>query len=229
MIHHSNQFGLGGTEKDMLLFLKYMDKNLFEAHALTRKVPVPPHRVFLDRVRAALGSRKAETRLAQYSVNSIRIPDFIRLLGEDHVHFYTRSSLPGILRKLGPQILHVHHSGVSEPPINQPDAVSQIPIIFTINGFGFQDTTPHDRRVTRILFPSYWIQEKIATWSHGDPRSGVLYCPIEKPYTDQNLRQELGIQEGTFVVDGANVNVDILGDNFSNRLKETIETCLKTR
>ncbi len=63
VVHHSNQFGLGGTEKDMLLFLKYMDKEIFEVHAAARKHPVPLHRIALDKIRSALGSRKAKARL----------------------------------------------------------------------------------------------------------------------------------------------------------------------
>ncbi len=127
------------------------------------------------------------------------------------------------MRELAPEILHVHHSGVSEPPINQPEAVKDIPIIFTINGFGFQDTTPHDRRVTRILFPSNFIQEKIALWGHHDPRCGVLYCPIEKPYTDQNLRQELHIKEDTFVVGRVGRNADDIHDPISLKAYKKIE------
>lgn len=223
VVHHSNQLGLGGTEKDMLLFLKYMDKDIFYAHAIAKKYPVPPHRVILDRIRGALGSRNARWRLEQERVSRIRGPDFVRILGEERVHFYTSGSLPALLRQLSPQILHVHHSGISEPPINRPDAVGHIPIIFTINGFGFQDRTEHDRRVTRILFPSHFIQEKVALWGKNDPRCGVLYCPIEKPRSRGNLRQELGIKEGTFVVGRVGRNADDIHDPISLKAYKEIE------
>lgn len=223
VVHHSNQFGLGGTEKDMLLFLKYMDKNVFEVHAVTRKHPVPRRRVALDKVRAAFGSKKARARLGQYKVNSIRVPDFLEVLGEKNVHFYTPSALPSLLRKLSPQILHVHHSGNSEAPINRPEAVGHIPIIFTINGFGFQDITEHDRRVNRILFPSNWIWEVAAPWSKGDKRCGMLYCPIERPHSQENLRKELGIKEGTFVVGRVGRNADDIHDPISLKAYKEIE------
>ena len=223
VVHHSNQFGLGGTEKDMLLFLKYMDKDIFDIHAVAKKHPVPTHRVFLDRLRGALGSKKARWRLEQEKVSRIRVPDFIRILGEERVHFYTAGSLPGLLKKLSPSILHVHHSGVSEAPINRPDAVGHIPIIFTINGFGFQDTTEHDKRVTRILFPSRFIRDKVALWGKGDPRCGVLYCPVEKPHSSGNLRHELGIKENTFVVGRVGRNADDIHDPISLKAYKEIE------
>src|SRR5258708_39344187 len=89
IIHHSNQLGLGGTEKDMQLFCKYMDKDVFEVHALARRHSVPPHRAFLDSVKSFLGSEKASARKKQNEFNNIRIPEFIKILGEDKVHFYT--------------------------------------------------------------------------------------------------------------------------------------------
>ncbi|OGR84604.1 MAG: hypothetical protein A2901_04925 [Elusimicrobia bacterium RIFCSPLOWO2_01_FULL_54_10] len=223
VIHHSNQFGLGGTEKDMLLFLKYMDKSVFDVHAIARKHPVPLHRVYLDRIRGAMGSRKARYRLEQYRVSSIRAPDFVRELGEERVHYYTPGSLAPLLKKLSPQILHVHHSGVSEPPISSPDAVGHIPLIFTINGFGFQDTTEHDKRVNKILFPSYFIQEKVALWGKNDPRCGVLYCPIEKPHSNGNLRAELSIKENIFVIGRVGRNADDIHDPISLKAYKKIE------
>ncbi len=208
----------------MLLFLKYMDKSVFDVHAIAKKHPFPPHRIFLDKIRGALGSRKAKYRLEQYRVSSIRAPDFLKELGEERVHFYTAGSLPSLLHKLSPQILHVHHSGVSEAPINRPDAVGKIPIIFTINGFGFQDTTEHDKRVTRILFPSNFIQEKVALWGQGDPRCGVLYCPIEKPHSRENLRAELGIAPDTVVMGRVGRNADDIHDPISLKAYKQIES-----
>ncbi len=223
VVHHSNQFGLGGTEKDMLLFLKYMDKSVFDVHAVAKKHPFPPHRIFLDNIRGALGSKKAQYRLEQYRVSSIRTPDFIKVLGEDRVHFYTPGSLAPLFKKLAPQILHVHHSGVSEAPVNRPDAVSHIPIIFSINGFGFQDTTEHDKRMTRILFPSNWVWNTAAPWSKGDARCGMLYCPIETPHSKENLRSELGIKEGTVVIGRVGRNADDIHDPISLKAYKEIE------
>ncbi|OGR83844.1 MAG: hypothetical protein A2902_02425 [Elusimicrobia bacterium RIFCSPLOWO2_01_FULL_64_13] len=224
LVHHSNQLGLGGTEKDMLLFCKYFRRDVFEVHALTRRSPVPPHRVLLDRIGSAFGRGRSVERRVQHEVAKIRVPDFIRLLGEDHVHFYGRRSLPGIMRTLSPVILHVHHSGVSEPPISVPEAVAGVPVIFTINGFGFEDPTPQGRRVTRVLFPSEFIRDKVALWGKGDPRCGLLYCPIEKPCSRDDLRKDLGIPGDVFVVGRVGRNADDIHDPISLRAYKEIES-----
>jgi len=223
ILHHSNQLGLGGTEKDMLLFCKYLDKELFEVHAIARKYPVPPHRIWMDSIKAFLGSKKAQARCMQYSCNSVRVPDFIKLLGEDHVHFYTLRNLPQIIRKISPHILHVHHNGYTQPPLDQTEAIKEIPIIFTINGFGFQGQSPYHEKIDRILFPSNFIWEKVALWSQGDPRCGMLYCPIEKPYTDQDLRNELGIGKDIFVLGRVGRNADDIHDPISLKAYKAIE------
>ena len=99
------------------------------------------------------------------SVDGInREPIADHLLGEDRVHFYTLRGLPALMRKLSPQILHVHHSGNSEPPIDQPEAVKGIPyflgaarqvldvrshVEFLVAGAGPEEANL--RRVTREL------------------------------------------------------------------------------
>ena len=45
VLQHSNQLGLGGTEKTMQIFCKYLDRSVFEVHALTQRFPVPLQRV----------------------------------------------------------------------------------------------------------------------------------------------------------------------------------------
>lgn len=227
IVHHSNQLGLGGTEKDMLLFCKYLDKDVFDVHALTRKYPVPPHREILDNLKSMFGDKKATARKMQHDFSRVRIPDFVELLGSDHVHFYTRGSLPAVMKRLSPQLLHVHHSGVSEPPISVPEAMEHVPIVFTINGFGFEDRTPHQKRVTRILFPSRWIKDCQAQWSKGDPRCGMLYCPIENPRSDEDLRGQLDIAPDTFVIGRVGRNADDIHDGISLRAYKRIE-CAKT-
>lgn len=224
VVHHSNQFGLGGTEKDMLLFCKYHDKSLFDVHAVAKKYPVPRHREVLDSIKAALGSESAKARKLQNSFNYIRIPDFLKTLGEEHVHFYTHGSLPGLMRELAPKIFHVHHNGETQPPLDRPEVVDPIPLIFTINGFGFQGTQPHEKKLSRILFPSDWVWEVAAPWSKGDPRCGMLYCPIEVPHSDQSLRPELGIPEDTVVFGRVGRNANDIHDSLSLRAYKEVES-----
>ena len=223
VVHHSNQLGLGGTEKDMYLFCKYLDKDIFDVHALARKHPVPRHRVLFDQLKSGLGNKNAKARCLQYAFNNVRVPDFIKLLGEDHVHFYSLSHLSHFIKKLSPQILHVHHNGLTQPPLDQAKAMDLIPLIFTINGFGFKGDSPHHEKISRILFPSDWVWNQAAPWSKGDARCGMLYCPIEKPYSQENLRAELNIPNDIFVLGRVGRNADDIHDPISLRAYQKIE------
>ncbi len=223
VVHHSNQFGLGGTEKDMLLFCKYHDKDVFDVHSVARKYPVPPHREFLDAVKSLWGSESARARKLQNSFNRVRAPDFLRTLGENKVHFYTVNSLPALFKKIAPSILHVHHNGETQIPLNRPAAIKDIPLIFTINGFGFKGESPHHERISRILFPSNWVWEVAAPWSRGDDRCGMLYCPIEKSFTDQNLRKELGIASDVVVFGRVGRNANDIHDAISLHAYKEVE------
>ncbi len=224
VVHHSNQFGLGGTEKDMLLFCKYHDKDVFDVHAAARKYPVPPHRLFADSVKSFFGSESARARKAQNDMNHIRVPDFLRYLGEDHVHFYRVSALRGLFRKLSPSILHVHHNGETQIPLNRPEAIKDIPLIFTINGFGFKGESPHHERISRILFPSNWVWEEAAPWSRGDERCGMLYCPIETPHAETDLRAEMGIEPDTVVFGRVGRNANDIHHPISLQAYKEVES-----
>lgn len=224
IVHHSNQLGLGGTEKTMQLFCKYLDKGIFDVHALTYKHPVSPHKVWLNSLKALIGSEKAMDWKARFAQNSSRVPEFKEILGPDHLHFYTLRTLQRILKKISPHILHVHHSGEIEPPLDQTDAMSGIPIIFTTNVFGVQGRSPEQERLSKILFVSNWLKDVASPWSKGDQRYGVLYNPVEKPFTYADLRSELGIPKETFVVGRIGRNADDIHDPISLRAYREIET-----
>ncbi len=222
VVHHANQLGLGGTEKTMQIFCKYMDKNIFDVHVLTRKHPAPLTEIWMTDIKAVLGRKKYKEKKSQFEHAFMRTPEFKELLGPDNVHFYTLSTLPNIMAKISPHILHVHNSGIIEPPLDQPKTISQIPAIFTTNVFGKQGRSPEQEKISKILFVSNWLKE-YASWSKGDSRCDVLYNPIEKPLTDANLRSELNISEDVVVIGRVGRNASDIYDPISIRAYKEIE------
>ncbi|OGR51260.1 MAG: hypothetical protein A3I11_02360 [Elusimicrobia bacterium RIFCSPLOWO2_02_FULL_39_32] len=224
IVHHSNQLGLGGTEKEMQLLCKYLNKDLFEIYALAPYYPVPLHRLFSDHVKAFFGSKAALARKQQNHYLHARVPEFIKVLGEERVILYTDFTLAKIMRKISPHILHVHHSGLMSRPFNHPKVIDQIPLLFTINVFGFRDESYFQYKLNKILFPSYWLKEATQSWSKEDPRCDVLYCPVEKPQTKENLRKELKIEKDCFVLGRIGRNADDIYDPISLGAYKQIET-----
>lgn len=174
-------------------------------------------------MKALFGSEKAKARKAQFEQAVSRVPDFKELLGDDHLHLYTHGELPSLLNTISPHILHVHHSGQIEPPLDQAGAISNIPVIFSTNVFGVQGRSPEQDRISKILFVSNWLKEVAAPWSKGDPRCDVLYNPVEKPFTYADLRSEMNIPKDTFVIGRIGRNADDIHDPISLRAYKEIE------
>ncbi|MBI1979699.1 MAG: glycosyltransferase family 4 protein [Elusimicrobia bacterium] len=208
----------------MQILCKYLDKDRFEVYACSPRDSVPPHRNLLDQIRSLLGSEKARARLEQNKFAHARAPEFIRLLGARNVCLYPEGDFSRWVREIAPHILHVHHSGQNTFSDKQVIALRSVPLLFTINVFGYKDESEFHKRIDKILFPSHWLKETVALWSQGDPRCDVLYCPVEKPFTDQNLRQDLGIGEDIFVLGRAGRNANDIHDSISLKAYKEIET-----
>ncbi|MBI3555852.1 MAG: glycosyltransferase family 4 protein [Deltaproteobacteria bacterium] len=201
VVHYCNQLSIGGTERTMEIFCKYLDRTRFEVFVVSRI-----HRVKLTtRLRvelgARLGLRPARGKKLLWASMNVRATNFQTILGPDHVFFASDdNSLRHILLKLNPDILHVHYSGNAEAPTSDEEVLSRIPVTVTTNPFEKQNTAPAHRHVKKILFVSRWLLENRAQWASQDARAGVLYNPIEVPCTQSTLRTELGIPENAFVV-----------------------------
>lgn len=222
--HHSNQLGLGGTEKTMQLFCKYLDKECFEVHALAPRFPVKLSRIWRDRIQSFLGSKKATDFLAQIKHYHIRLPEFQKILGEGGVHLYSAGNLKKILQTISPQILHLYQNGFSEPPLTCVSAIQHIPVIFSTHVFGEEPQAEDKKRLSKILFVSHWLKNEYAKWSQGDARCDVLYCPIEKPSTDTDLRSELQISKDIFVLGRIGCNADDIHVPIPLQAYKQIET-----
>ena len=222
VLQHSNQLGLGGTEKTMQIFCKYLDRSVFEVHALTQRFPVPLQRVARLAVRNLI-TGGAGSSFQPHRFCHSRLPEFEKILGPERIHMYTKFTLGRSIRKIAPHILHVHHSGSPEPPVSSPGSAQSVPVIVSTNVFGYEDPTPEGRRISRILFISQWLKDNVAVWSKNDPRCSALYYPIEKPFSTDNLRNELGIAPDTFVLGRIGRNADDIHDPIALRAYKEIE------
>jgi glycosyltransferase involved in cell wall biosynthesis len=199
--HYCNQLGIGGTERTMEIFCRYLDRSKFDVFAVSRI-----HRASLiQRLRVWIGARlgleSAEGKERLWASMNARVANFKQLLGDDHVLFAEDDQhLRELFANIKPDILHVHYSGNAEPPTSDEEILSRIPVTVTTNPFEKQNTAQAARHIKKMLFVSRWLLEKKATWAASDPRAAVLYNPIETPMTEGDLRAELGIPENAFVV-----------------------------
>lgn len=201
VVHYCNQLSLGGTERTMEIFCKYLDRTRYEVFVVSRR-----HREKLaTRLRVELGARigleSARGKKRLWATMNSREANFRSIVGDERLTFArTDDELRQTLLKLNPDILHVHYSGNPEPPTSDEILMSRIKAVVTTNQFERENTAPSHRFVKSMLFVSNWLLQNKAAWAKDDPRSHVLYNPIEVPCTTDSLREKLGIPQDAFVV-----------------------------
>ncbi len=201
VIHYCNQLSLGGTERTMELFCKYLNHEKFEIFAVSMRL----RESFIKKFRVYFGllirNRVAITKYKIWSHRMARVPNFERILGKQNVIIVNNEEeLHDKLIELNPDILHVHYSGNPEPPTNDAVLLQKIPTTITTNQFEIENTSKAHEFVKKIFFVSKWLYEKKAKWAHGDSRVEIFYNPIELPTSTENLRSKLQIPKDAFVV-----------------------------
>ncbi|MGE4233836.1 MAG: glycosyltransferase family 4 protein [Bacteriovoracia bacterium] len=205
VIHFCNQLGVGGTERTMELFCTYLDRSRFEIFV----VSVFRRPKFLDKLRlstaSALGHSKSKAKLNLWASFNARIPNFKKIIPSKNLFLIDQSknldeAIAQTIKNIKPDVLHVHYSGTAEPPTNNFELLSSIPVTLTTNQFEIQNTSKAHSLVKKMFFVSKWMLENKATWAKNDPRAEVFYNLIEKPLTKETLRSNLGIPKDAFVV-----------------------------
>jgi glycosyltransferase involved in cell wall biosynthesis len=197
---HFCGMGLGGTEKTAQIFCRHLDRASYEVFVAGIKFRPQPGDYLKARAWGALGVPRYRSRLSQWKANNARIPLFREVVGADHLLLApTWEELKPALLNIRPDILHIHYSGDPGPPISDEETMSTVPITVTTNVFNNENTSPQHRKVARMLFISHELR-RTAVWARDDSRSRVLYYPIETPYSQDNLRAELGIPADAFIV-----------------------------
>ncbi|MEW6056611.1 MAG: glycosyltransferase family 4 protein [Bdellovibrionota bacterium] len=225
VVHFCNQLGIGGTERSMELFCKYLDHDKYEVFAVSKIYREPLVKKLRIELGALIGLFHAKAKKKLLSQMNARIPNFQAILGREKVRFVqTPGELRAVLEEISPDILHVWYSGTAEPPTSDEQILSKIPVTITTNSFEIQNTAPAHRLVQRFYFPSHWLAEHRAQWAKGDSRAGVFYSPIEEPITQENLRAELGIPKDAFVVGRVGRADPGIHDPISLKAYKQIET-----
>lgn len=201
VVHYCNQLSLGGTERTMELFCKYLDPSKFEIFAVSKQLNESFGLKFRVYFGLLIRNKVAITKYNMWKNRMSRIPNFEKILGKEKV-IITKDNddLRNKLLELKPDILHVHYSGNPEPPTNDEELLKSIPATFTTNQFEIENNSKAHKLVKKILFVSHWLYEKKARWAHGDPRVEIFYNPIELPASQENLRTKLNISTDAFVV-----------------------------
>lgn len=201
VVHYCNQLSVGGTERTMELFCKYLDREKFELFAVSRIHHVDLATRLRILIGAGFGHGISRGKKRLWNSMNARTPNFQRILGKENL-FFARSDehLRKLISNLSPDILHVHYSGAAEPPTSDEDLMSRIPVVVTTNPFEKENTATAHRHVKKILFVSNWLLKNKALWAAGDHRAGVLYNPIENPIVESDLRDALKIPKHAFVI-----------------------------
>lgn len=201
VVHYCNQLSLGGTERTMEIFCRLLDRGLFDVHVVAKRPTLPILKRAKIEVGAFFGHKVARAKKKMRASLMARVPNFEAAVGSDHVHIAENDAdLERILLGLSPHVLHIHYSGTAEPPITLDSVMKKVPVVVTTNQFEIENTSPNHAAVARMYFVSQWLLDNKAPWAKGDPRARVMYNLTDPPETKEDLRAELGIPAGAFVI-----------------------------
>jgi glycosyltransferase involved in cell wall biosynthesis len=191
-----NQLGYGGTEKAILSLAKAMDRTQFDLYLFVQDQRGSA-RYYRHKLEALFSKRAAKRFQSIYIDRYVRESAFRACFGDDHIFFGQLPELKATLEKIQPDILHLNRGEVHD---FYTDFVSHLePKIHVIETsiFGKSSTSEYLERVNLFLFISQWLRQK-SPWA--EPRSDILFNPIETPISKQNLRSELGIPSNAVVL-----------------------------
>lgn len=193
ILHHSNQLGMGGTEKCMQYLLEYLRSRGHECWCVHGTPP------------SDLAGR-------------LREPLLKKILGPDRVLSY--SSQDDFFRHVGdvkPEIFHAHRSGRPEFPL-VPGLKEHAGYIVETNVFGGRDPSP-------FIDMTLYVSPMLLKRGRGIMRrKHVLYNPVKEPLHGRDLRGELGIGAGTFVIGRVGRPDDRIFDPISLHALKVLET-----
>ncbi len=170
IVHYAHQLGLGGVEKCMQYLLEYLHNAGHDCYCIHNCKKTDEAGGYREKlIQDILGNEK----VMGYSSEE----DFFR-----------------ILKKIQPDIFHIHRSGrPNEFPI-VPQLKSYVNKCVETNVFGGVDTT-------NVIDLTLYVNKHMLKVGRSLNRPvGYLYNPIKLPAHQKNIRQELGISKSTFVM-----------------------------
>jgi glycosyltransferase involved in cell wall biosynthesis len=193
IVHYSHQLGMGGTEKCMQYFLEYLHDAGHDCYCMHNR----------EKTDAAGGYREELIK---------------SILGTERVVAYsTENYFFEKLEWISPDIFHIHRSG-------QPN---EFPVVLRLktcvkkcvetNIFGGID---HTDVLDLTLYVNKFMLESGRFLNR---KFDFLYNPVKLPEHNRNLRGELGISPGTFVMGRIGRPHDAIFDPISLRALKVIE------
>ncbi|MCG6939406.1 MAG: glycosyltransferase family 4 protein [Gammaproteobacteria bacterium] len=209
ILFHLNQAGYGGTEKAILTFCENLDRNRFKPYLFIYKSS--SRSKYYRHLLQSRFSAKAKKRFYNRYISSrARLPDFIKLLGNDCVFEGQAKNFAKAVNTISPDIVHFNR-GKWEPFFDQLIAlVPQSTVCVETNIFGYPAADSYFNRMAKVYFVSHWLLKK-SPWSGA--KGNVLYNPIKKPASERAIRNRLGIPDDAFVA-GRISRPDLADDNF---------------
>lgn len=193
IIHHSNQLGIGGTEKCMQYLLEYLKGSGHECWCM------------YNRERTAVrGSQREELLRA--------------MLGPERMLAYSsEEEFFSLISAVHPDIFHAHRSGSpGEFPL-VPRLKEYAGKIVETNVFGGRDPAEF------IDLTLYVNKELSRSGRGLMRRRAVLYPPVKRPAHGRDLRERLGLAPSTFVLGRIGRPDDRIFDPISLKALKIIE------
>ncbi len=209
ILFHLDQLGYGGTEKAVLTFCEQLDKSRFEPFLFVRRRDSKLR--YYTRLAAAKimpAARKSFER--KYVTPLVRLAQFQSAFGPDHIFHGGIDIWKRCVAQVSPQIVHFNR-GNWEPFFEA--AATHLPATcrcVETNIFGREPNDVYHQRLDRYLFVSHWLMSK-SPWHQG--KGTVLANPIRLPAATDDLRHELGLPEGRFIL-GRISRPDLHDDRF---------------
>jgi glycosyltransferase involved in cell wall biosynthesis len=183
LFYHIHGMGFGGTDKQMQVLAKYLDKNKYEVFYMYSPKP-------RDLVQKGLILDQALPYMKQSGAHLIEF-DYEEL--ESTYPYFVKNARPSIfevINKYGIELLVTTGSGYTEFPIN---LIKDIPIIM-LNVFGSPST---QKNIVYQVCMSHAVSEKLKPIVEADIIK-VMYIPQEFPPQDaiekgEEFRASLGI------------------------------------
>lgn len=160
--------GLGGTEKTVELFVRYLDRSEFEPAVFSNGGFEGPRTHLFDALDVPLYCEPEKTGTGPS-----------RGLAGDSASFL---DLGDVIDEFRPHVVHVHRAGHSEPYVIETAHGHGVPIILETNVFGRQDASPAERLIDCHLFVSYFCMRRYQECVRHplvSDRYKVLYNPID--------------------------------------------------
>lgn len=191
-----NELGFGGTTKAILSFCSHLDRTRFAPY-LFFHTDQGTYKQWERKLGSFLSQSKANRYEELYVKNFARKEEFQKIIGTPFLFLGRTKEFERVIEQVKPDIVHFSR-GENEDWYTSLNLEDFRPTKFVETNIFGKSSNPHYlRSLDRIFFISQWLLDK-SSWAQADGR--VIYNPILKPRSLENLRKKLKISISSFVV-----------------------------